>query len=46
MASENVYHNIQIDWIRDDDYSAGFNGLRGDIDKDSILDAYPLTNIK
>ena len=45
-ASENVRDNIEIDWIDPYDYSAGHNGIKGEIDKDSILNAYPLENIK
>lgn len=46
IASEQVYHDIQIDWCDPYDYSAGHNGIKGDIDKESILNAYPLENIK
>lgn len=45
-ASEEVCHDIQIDWCDPYDYSAGHNGIKGDIDKKSILNAYPLENIK
>jgi hypothetical protein len=45
-ASEEVYHNIDIDWVDRYDYSADHNGLTGSIDIDSILNAYPIENIK
>jgi len=45
-ASEEVHHNIDIDWVDPYDYSAGHNGLKGRIDLDSILNAYSLENIK
>jgi hypothetical protein len=45
-ASEKVYHNIDIDWVDKYDYSAGHNGLTGSIDIDSILNAYPIENVK
>ena len=46
IASEEVYHDIQIDWCDPYDYSAGHNGIKGVIAKESILNAYPLENIK
>lgn len=42
---EDVYHNVEIDWIDYHDFSAGHNGIKGDIDYDSIKEAYPLSNI-
>ena len=43
---EDVYHNVEIDWVDYHDFSAGHNGTKGDIDYDSIKEAYPLSNIK
>ncbi len=43
---KNIQHDIEINYINPYDYSAGHDGLKGDIDKDSILNAYPLENIK
>jgi hypothetical protein len=37
---------LKIDWVDPYDYSAGHNGTKGDIDRESIPDFYPLTNIK
>lgn len=38
-ASENVKHELVAPWESDE-------GMVGDIDKDSILNSYPLENIK
>jgi len=46
MISEQATHNCHIDWVDPYDYSAGLNGMKGDIDREEILEIYPLSNIK
>ena len=43
---KNITHDIRIDWVDPYDYSAGHNGITGDIDYKSIDNAYSLSNIK
>lgn len=45
-ASEEATHSVEIDWMDPYDYSAGHNGIKGGVDKYSILEAYLLENIK
>ena len=45
-ASEKVEHTIDTDWVDFHDFSKGHNGINVIIDKDSILNSYPLENIK
>jgi len=45
-ASKKVEHTIDTDWVDFHDFSKGHNGINVIIDKDSILNSYPLENIK